>query len=125
MVDRKSSRIKTFSKNMIYMFCLYHFSVKCIIKKIYLPSYSPLNCGVIIFSMTTSGSLPMTETVVNTIKVKPITLNKMFYLFYNESLIVVINCPNLQSNKLVEFFQERETNTNKNHELTQGAIYYN
>ena len=32
MVDRKSSRTKTFSKNMIYMFCLDHFSVKCIIK---------------------------------------------------------------------------------------------
>ena len=25
------------------MFCLYHFSVKCIIKTNYLPPYSPLN----------------------------------------------------------------------------------
>ena len=32
-VDRKYSQTKTFSQNMIYMFCLYHFSVKCIIKK--------------------------------------------------------------------------------------------
>ena len=42
MVDKKISRTKTFSQNMIYMFCLYHFSLKCIIKKNYLPSYSPL-----------------------------------------------------------------------------------
>ena len=28
---------------MIYMFCLYHFSVKCIIKTNYLPPYGPLN----------------------------------------------------------------------------------
>ena len=27
--------LKTFSKNMIYMFCLHHFSVKCIINKNY------------------------------------------------------------------------------------------
>ena len=27
------------------MFCLYHFSVKCIIKKNYLPPYGPLNVG--------------------------------------------------------------------------------
>ena len=33
-VDRKSSQIKTFSQNIIYLFCLYHFSVKYIIKKI-------------------------------------------------------------------------------------------
>ena len=36
MVNRKSSRTKTFSKSIYYMFCLYHFSVKCIIKKNYL-----------------------------------------------------------------------------------------
>ena len=36
MVDRKSSQTKTFSQNIIYMFCLYNFSVKCIIKKNYL-----------------------------------------------------------------------------------------
>ena len=34
MVDRKSLRTKTFSQNTIYMFCLYHFSLKSIIKKI-------------------------------------------------------------------------------------------
>ena len=28
---------KTFSQRMIYMFCLYHFSLKCIIKHFYLP----------------------------------------------------------------------------------------
>ena len=28
---------------MLYMFCLYNFSVKCIIKKNYLPPYGPLN----------------------------------------------------------------------------------
>ena len=43
MVYRISSRTKTFSKNMIYMFCLNHFSVKCIIKKNYLPPYGSLN----------------------------------------------------------------------------------
>ena len=47
MVDRKSSRTKTFSKKMIYMFCLYNFSVKCIIQKNYLPAYGPLNYGKI------------------------------------------------------------------------------
>ena len=36
MVDRKSSQTKTFSQNMFYMFCLYHFSLKCIIKNSYL-----------------------------------------------------------------------------------------
>ena len=43
MVDRKSSQTKTFSQNMIYMFCLYHFSLKCIIKNLYLFSDNPLN----------------------------------------------------------------------------------
>ena len=43
MVDRKSSRTKTFSKSIFYMFCLYDFSVKSIIKKNYLPPYGPLN----------------------------------------------------------------------------------
>ena len=33
---------KTFSQNMIYMFCSYDFSVKCIIKKNYLGLYGPL-----------------------------------------------------------------------------------
>ena len=33
---------KNISQKMIYMFCLYHFSLKCIIKKIYLPPYDPL-----------------------------------------------------------------------------------
>ena len=41
-VDRKSSQTKTFYKNMIYMFFLYHFSVKCIRKKNYLPLYGRL-----------------------------------------------------------------------------------
>ena len=40
-LDRKSSWTKTFSKSIYYMFCLYHFSVKCIIKKYYLPPYGP------------------------------------------------------------------------------------
>ena len=30
---------------MSYMFRLYHFSLKCIIKHFYLPSYGPLNVG--------------------------------------------------------------------------------
>ena len=42
-VDRKFSQTKTFSQNMIYMFCLYHFSLKCIIKNFYLFSDDPLN----------------------------------------------------------------------------------
>ena len=42
MVDRKSSETKTFFQNIIYMFCLYNFSVKCIIKKNYLLPYGPL-----------------------------------------------------------------------------------
>ena len=33
---------KAFSKSIYYMFCLYHFSVKCIIKKNYLPPYGPV-----------------------------------------------------------------------------------
>ena len=37
MVDGQSSQTKIFSQNTIYMICLYHFSVKCIIKKNYLP----------------------------------------------------------------------------------------
>ena len=40
MVDRKSSQTKTFSQNMIYMFCLSYFSVE---KKKYLQPYCPLN----------------------------------------------------------------------------------
>ena len=40
---KKSSRTKTFSKSIYYMFCLYHFSVKCIIKKNDLPPHGPLN----------------------------------------------------------------------------------
>ena len=40
-VDRKSSQTKTFSQNIIHIFCLYHFSVKCIIKKNYLRPYGP------------------------------------------------------------------------------------
>ena len=43
MVDRKSSQTKRFSQNMIYTFCLYHFSLKCIIKNLYLFSDDPLN----------------------------------------------------------------------------------
>ena len=40
-------------------------------------------------------SLPMSETVVNAIIVKPITSHQMwFYLFHNESLIAVLECPN-------------------------------
>ena len=43
MGDRKSSRTKTFSQNMFYMFYLYNFSVKCIIKNIYfLPDHHEL-----------------------------------------------------------------------------------
>ena len=38
-VGRKSSETKTFSENIIYMFCLHNFSVKSILKKNYLPSY--------------------------------------------------------------------------------------
>ena len=34
------------------MFCLYHFSVKCIIKKNYLPSYSPLNSNTCLYLKT-------------------------------------------------------------------------
>ena len=34
---------KHFLKNMIYIFCLYHFSVQCIIKKNDLFRYGPLN----------------------------------------------------------------------------------
>ena len=41
-VDRKSSQTKTFPQN-IYMFSLYNFSVKCIIKKNHLLPYGPLN----------------------------------------------------------------------------------
>ena len=41
-VDRKPSQTNTFSQNIIYVFCLYPFSVKCIIKKHYLISYGPL-----------------------------------------------------------------------------------
>ena len=33
---------KTFSQNMIYMFCLYNFFVKCIIKKIVYLHTSPV-----------------------------------------------------------------------------------
>ena len=33
---------KFFSQNTIYMFCLYHFSLKCIINENYLPLYGPL-----------------------------------------------------------------------------------
>ena len=43
MVDRKSSQTKTFSQNMFYMFYLYNFSVKCIIKNFYFPLDGPLN----------------------------------------------------------------------------------
>ena len=48
MVDRKSSQTKTFSKNMIYMFCLDHFSPKCIIKNFYLISDDPLKGTVFV-----------------------------------------------------------------------------
>ena len=41
-VDRKSSQTKTFSQNMICMFCLYHFSLNSIIKNFYLSSDHPL-----------------------------------------------------------------------------------
>ena len=40
--DRKTLRTIFFSKNTIYMFCLYHFSVECIIDKNYLPPYGSL-----------------------------------------------------------------------------------
>ena len=40
-VDRKSSRRKIFSQNTIYMFYLYHFSLKCIIKNFYLSCNDP------------------------------------------------------------------------------------
>ena len=77
-----------------------HFiSLKITLKIIYSAVvfiiFQSINCGIIIiFITTTSGSLPMTETVVNTMKVKPITLHQtLFYLFYNESLIEVIDCP--------------------------------
>ena len=51
MVDGKSSRTKIFSQNMIYMFCLYHFSLKCIIKKIIYPCTVPLKLYLIVISM--------------------------------------------------------------------------
>ena len=41
-VDRKSLRTNIYSQNTIYMFCLYHFSLKWIIKKNYLPPYGHL-----------------------------------------------------------------------------------
>ena len=33
---------KKIPQHMIYMFCLYHFSLKSIIKKNYLPPYAPI-----------------------------------------------------------------------------------
>ena len=43
IIDGKSSQTKTFSQNLFYLFCLYHFSLKCIIKNFYLSSDDPLN----------------------------------------------------------------------------------
>ena len=37
------------------MFCLYHFSVKCIIQKNYLPQYDSLNMNMISTNDAASG----------------------------------------------------------------------
>ena len=61
--------------------------------------FQSIYCGIIIIIIlvtTTSGSLLTTETVVNTMKVKLITLHHtLFYLFYDEYHIAVLDCPNL------------------------------
>ena len=40
---KKTLEINICIKYVIYKFCLRHFSLKCIIKKNYLPPYCPLN----------------------------------------------------------------------------------
>ena len=43
MVDRKFPQTKTFSQKVFFMFCLEHFSLKCIIKNTKLKVNDPLN----------------------------------------------------------------------------------
>ena len=41
-VDRKFSQTRTFSQNVFFVFCLKHFSLKCIIKDVELKVNDPL-----------------------------------------------------------------------------------
>ena len=83
-----------------------HFILLILLKIVIFSTFQSINCDNIIFIMTTSGSLSMAETEVNTMKVKPITLHQMlFNLFYNEFICNAL-LPKSQPNNLVEFPQE-------------------
>ena len=67
LTEKKSSRTKTFSKSIYYMFCLYHFSVKCIIKKNYL-----LPCGPLMFSIISSLAAGIKPLLVSDLRHKTV-----------------------------------------------------
>ena len=62
MIDRKSSRIKAFSRKVYFMICLEHFFLKCIINKNYLRCCDRRKvCGVRLEFITASACWCMWE----------------------------------------------------------------